>query len=147
MPKRRPLLAIAVEDKRTVKAVLLGTLIWAFLGWAITSILAGRGDPFEYVIRNYSIGELRLLLWAGTGVLTLGVVGAGLAFVQMGKALWRNADAESFGLRFTRNSGGPAYDMMVRWYGGFLVIAGMMLVPLGASLLVILSTCRYMREF
>jgi hypothetical protein len=36
---------------------------------------------------------------------------------------------------------------MVRWYGGFLVIAGMMLVPLGVSLLVILSTCRYMREF
>src|SRR5687767_14938252 len=142
MPKRRPLLTVAVDDTRTVKAILLGTLIWALLGWTITSILAGRGDPFEYAIRNYSIGELRILLWAGTAFLTLGVVGAGLSFVQMGKTLWRNGDAEIFGLRFTRHSEGAAYDMMVRWYGGFLVIAGMMLVPLGASLLYILSTCR-----
>jgi hypothetical protein len=147
MPKRRPLLAIAVDDKRTVKAILLGTMIWAFLGWTITSILAGRGDPFEYAIRNYSIGELRILLWAGTALLTLGIVGVGLSFVGMGKALWRNADAGIFGLRFIRNGGGTAYDLMVRWYGGFLMIAGVMLVPLGASLLYILSTCRYMREF
>ena len=146
MTTRRPLLATAIADKQTVRAILLGTLIWAFVGWTITSILAGRGGPFEYAIRNYSVGELRILLWAGTGVLTLGIVGVGLAFVQMGKSLWRDRQAVSFGLRFTSNGAG-AYERMVRWYGGLLVVAGLMMIPLGASLLYILSTCRYMRDF
>lgn len=140
---RRPLLAIAVESPRTVRAVLLATVVWAFLGWAITSVLRGQGAPFEYVVANFSLNELRIALWAATAVLTLGVVGVGAAFVQMGKALWRDTHATSFGVRFTPNEG--PYAKMVQWYGVLLVVAGAMMIPLGASLLWILSTCRYMR--
>ena len=96
---RKPLLAVAVETRRTSVAVLSGIVLWAFVSWAITSILAGRGAPFDYAIHNYSIGELRLLLWLGTSFMALGVAGAGGA-----------------------------------------------LIPLGASLLYILATCRYMRD-
>ena len=142
---RRPLLAVAVEDKRTLRAVILGILIWAFLAWAITSILRGSGAPFDYVAHNLSIVELRIALWAGTGVLTIGIIGVGGSFVQMGRALWRDTRATSFGLRFSPNEG--PYANMVQWYGGLLVVAGTLMITLGASLLWILSTCRYIRDF
>ena len=143
---RKPLLAVAVETRRTSVAVLAGIVLWAFVSWAITSILAGRGAPFDYAIHNYSIGELRLLLWLGTSFMALGVAGAGGAFIQLGKSLWRDAHGSAFGLRFTANGGG-LYERMVRLYGGTLVVAGFALIPLGASLLYILATCRYMRDF
>ena len=109
------------------------------------SILAGRGEPFEYAIHNYSIGELRLLLWFATSVLTAGIVGLGWAFVSIGMSIARDARAAGFGLRISANGNG-AYDRFVKWYGGVLVVAGVLLMPLGASLLVILATCRYMRD-
>jgi hypothetical protein len=140
----RPLLAVAVEDKRALRAVILGILIWAFLACAITSILRGSGAPFDYVARNFSVDELRIALWGCTGVLTLGIIGVGGSFVQMGRALWRDTRASSFGLRFTSYDG--HYAKMVQWYGGLLVVAGLLMIPLGASLLWILSTCRYMRD-
>ena len=140
---RRPLLEVAVQDARTVRAVLAGTAVWAFLGWAITSILRGSGAPFEYAINNFSLNELRIVLWTGTAILTIGIIGVGSAFVQMGRALWRDTHAVSFGLRFMPSHG--PYARMVQWYGALLVVAGTMMIPLGASLLWILSTCRYMR--
>lgn len=143
---RKPLLAVVVETRRTTVAILGGVVVWAFVSWAITSILAGRGPAFDYAIHNYSIGELRVLLWLGTSFMALGVVAAGMTFIQLGKALWRDASGAAFGLRFTPNGGG-LYERMVRWYGGTLVIAGFALIPLGASLLYILATCRYMRDF
>lgn len=143
---RKPLLAVAVETRRTTVAILAGIVLWAFVSWAITSILAGRGAPFDYAIHNYSIGELRVLLWLGTSFMAFGVIAAGTAFIQLGKSLWRHASGAAFGLRFAPNGGG-LYERMVRWYGGTLVIAGFALIPLGASLLYILATCRYMRDF
>ena len=141
----KPLLVIKVEDRRRVGSLLAGAVVWALLGWMITSILAGRGQPFDYAIHNFSLDELRMVLWIGTGFLTLGIVAVGWWFVRLGQALWREAHAAGLGLSFTP-SGNEAFDRLVRWYGGFLVVAGLMLMPLGASLLVILSTCRYMRE-
>ncbi len=142
----RPLLAIAVQDRRTARAVLLVILLWAFIAWAITSILAGRGEPFDYAIHSFSIAELRIVLWIGTAFTTLGILGAAWSFVQMGKGLWRETSAISFGLKFTPNGNGR-FDAVVRWYGALLVMAGVAMIPLGASLLFILATCRYMRDF
>jgi hypothetical protein len=142
---RQPLLAVKIEDRRAAAAVLVATLLCLLVGWAITSILAGRGGPFDYAIHNYSIGQLRIVLWAGTGFLTAGIVGLGWAFVSIGKSLARDARAAGFGLRISANGNG-AYDRFVKWYGGVLVVAGVLLMPLGASLLVILATCRYMRD-
>ncbi len=126
--------------------MLLAIVLWAFIAWTISSILAGRGEAFNYAIRNFSISELRVVLWTGTGIITLGILGAGWSFVQMGKALRRDTRATTFGLTFTPNGGGP-FDAIVRWYGAFLVVAGLAMIPLGASLLFILATCRYMRDF
>ena len=142
---REPLLAVAIEDHRAIRAMLALFAFCLGIGWVLTSILAGRGEPFEYAIHNYSIGELRLLLWFATSVLTAGIVGLGWAFVSIGKSLARDARAAGFGLRISANGNG-AYDRFVKWYGGVLVVAGVLLMPLGASLLVILATCRYMRD-
>ncbi len=142
----RPLLAIAVQDGRTARTVLLAILLWAFIAWAIGSILRGRGEPFDYAIHNFSIAELRVILWTGTAFTTLGILGAGWSFVKMGKGLWRHTSAMSFGLRFTPNGNGR-FDAVIRWYGAFVVMAGVAMIPLGASLLFILATCRYMRDF
>jgi hypothetical protein len=141
----KPLLVIKVEDRRRVGSLLAGAVVWVILGWMITSILAGRGQPFDYAVHNFSLAELRIVLWAGTGFLTLGIVAVGWWFLRLGQALWRDAHAVSFGFRFTPNGSG-AFDRLVRWYGGVLVVAGLLLMPLGASLLMILSTCRYMRD-
>ena len=143
---RKPMLSIAVENRRTAVGILAGIALWAFVSWAITSILAGRGAPFDYAIHNYSIGELRALLWLGASFMALGVVATGTAFMRLGKSLWRDARGSAFGVRFTPNGGG-IYERMVRWYGGTLMAAGLALIPLGASLLYILATCRYMRDF
>jgi hypothetical protein len=142
---RQPLLTVAIEDRRTVYSMLAASLLGVFIGWAITSILAGRGEPFEYAVHNYSIGQLRILLWLGTGFLTAAVVGLGWVFLSVGKSLAREARASGFGLRISANGNG-AYDKFIKWYGGVLVMAGALLMPLGASLLVILATCRYMRD-
>ena len=143
---RKPLLAIAVENRRNLTGVLVAIALWALVSWAISAVLAGRGAPFRYAISSFSVGELRFWLWVGTGFMTLGIIGAGSGFIQLGKSLWRDTRGIQFGLRFTPNGSG-AYDSIVRWYGGFLVVAGLMMIPLGASLIVILATCRYMRDF
>ena len=143
--RRQPLLAIAVEDRRTVYSMLVAAALWVFLGWSLTSILAGRGGPFEYAIHNFTIDELRIVLWIGTIFLTVGIVGLGWSFVKVGKSLASTARASGFGLRLSPNGNG-AYDKFVKWYGGVLIIAGTMMIPLGASLLFILATCRYMRD-
>ncbi len=143
---RKPLLAIEVADRRTVTGVLVGMLLWAIIGWVITSILAGRGQPFDYAVRSYSLGELRILLWSGTAVLTVGICAVGWSFVQLGRALWRDARGSSFGLRLSPNGDDALFGRLVRWYGGILVVAGAMLIPLGGALLAILATCRYMRD-
>ena len=141
---RQPLLAISVYDARRVRSVLAAVVVCVFLGWAITSILRGAGAPFQWAIYNLSLGELRVVLWGGTSALTAGIVALGCKFVGIGRSLWRDIHAESFGLRFTAHAGG-AFDKLVRWYGVVLVVAGTMMIPLGASLLVILAQCRYMR--
>lgn len=57
---------------------MLAIFLWAFIAWAITSMLAGQREPFDYAIHNFSLGELRIVLWAGATVTT---IGASLLFV------------------------------------------------------------------
>ncbi len=142
---RKPLLAVAIDDRRRVHTLLVAVVLWAFLGWALTSILAGRGEPFEYAIHNYSLGELRIVLWIGTLFLTAGIAWVGWSFVTIGKSLAREARASWMGFHMSANGDG-VYDKFVRWYGAVLVVAGGLMIPLGASLLVILASCRYMRD-
>ncbi len=82
-----------------------------------------------------SLGELRAWLWLGTAIMTGGIVGLGLRLVRIGWGLRRNLAASGFGLSF-ETPPGRMFPALVRTYGGFLVIAGVVMIPLGAAFLI-----------